>query len=386
MNRGDSERDYLVATQPESNPASFVEAIKEAFLLEHDCVQSQEIAEVLGVDKSRISQIFANPKALKPESIESLLARLSSRAHKKRIVQAWIRECFGAQIEDANRGQLTGSTITERTIRRVDRQLRESRVRQASQTAKEAAEKTDDPVLRERLLDRAFFAHQRLDEVGQAMKIARSISDSATFRGEIARVGAGYLMRIRLLRGISDSTPNEILPILDEVERMLPDCLLTANSNSPYILANPASYRAERTAVLISFAERGQMTVDEDSFRAIRAVAIELATKTKSFQQRSRQLQIASRISLILGETFQATEYLERSFDSGSIKNLNAYEVAGVLQARLLARTRPPQEVSNYLQEVISGCYRSTDLYHARIAEVHLARVESDLFNARSTM
>lgn len=123
MRTEDGELDYLVGTQLEVDPGSFAQIVKEAFLLEHDCIENQDIAEVLGVDKSRVSQIFGNPKALKPETIQKLLDKLSKTAHRRAIVRAWVNECFGEDIIRPPEGSLTGENVTAKTLRRIDRQI-----------------------------------------------------------------------------------------------------------------------------------------------------------------------------------------------------------------------------------------------------------------------
>jgi len=113
MPHEDAELDYLAGTQPYENPASFERVVKEAFLLELDCSQNQDIADVLGVDKSRISQIFGSPSNLKPETIQKLLDHLKSKEHKRMIVEAWMRECFGDEILHQTGQPTVGKRITE---------------------------------------------------------------------------------------------------------------------------------------------------------------------------------------------------------------------------------------------------------------------------------
>lgn len=380
MSEDADERDYLVGAQPATHPWSFVEVVKEAFLLEYDCIQNQDIAEVLGVDKSRISQIFGNPKSLKAESINGMLDCIRSRAHKKRIVEAWVRECFGESFSEVSREPLLGEQVTEKTLRRVDRQLRESRLGTAAKTAFEAARKTEDPILRERLLDRAYFARQRLDEPGQAISIARLIALGAVKRGDMPRLAGAHLMRARVLRSLTDSSWDEVSPILDLAERLVEGYPAKDLKDTPYTTADESKVKSERTVALVTFAERGQMDLPQLFLSGLLQDCLDSVKAVRSYQEKSRLLQLASRVSLLLGNTFQALEFLERSFESGSVKNLNAYEMAGVLNARIVVKTESPEAARKYLLDVIAGCSRTMDFYHRRIAETDLARVESSMF------
>ncbi len=374
------ERDYLVGTQLETNPSSFVQVVKEAFLLEHDCVHNQDIAEVLGVDKSRITQLFANPKTLKPESIQSLLSHLKKKEHRKRIVRAWTMECFGEDISDPKVGQLTGDKITHKTITRIDRMVRQSRLKLAALTAQEAYLKTDDEELAERLLDRAYWARQRLDEPGHAMLLVRVMAHRAEKRGATFRLIAAHLCRVRILAGLTDCKPEELEPIFQTVGDLLEQVKGTTPAKKPYMMGSTQIYRTLLRNSRILFMERGTLETDPEFLKeALRSVLKE--TKPSIPQShRFGAWQTAARIYLLLGEFFQAQEALEKSFESGEVKNLQVYEMSGLIKGRVLMKTNTPQEAAKYLRKVSLQCRKTTDLYHLRLVEYELARLESKLF------
>jgi hypothetical protein len=360
MERGDEELDYLAGAQPYENPASFERVVKEAFLLELDCVQNQDIADVLGVDKSRVSQIFGNPSNLKPETIHKILDQLRSKEHKRQVVEAWMRECFGGDILQQTGEPLVGKNVTEKTIRRVDRQIRESRLTLAAKTAIEAAERTADLVMRERLLDRAFFARQRLDQPGQAMRIARKITEEAMKRGDLQRAASGFCFAGRVMRGMA------VLALSEPV------------SNPPplYVTVTYEILEVERVNVAVTMMERNQIIRDDVQLTKLKTRIETRLAKAKSYQQKARLAQLLARIHLLLNDEFLAEELLERSFKSGEIKNLNAYEVSGVINARIMAKRGSLEASAEYLDRVIENCAESLDLYHLRLAEYDLARLE----------
>lgn|GEM_PF-2276020 len=379
MPHEDAELDYLAGTQPYENPASFERVVKEAFLLELDCSQNQDIADVLGVDKSRISQIFGSPSNLKPETIQKLLDHLKSKEHKRMIVEAWMRECFGDEILYQTGQPTVGKRITEKTIRRIDRQIRESRLSLAAKTAIEAVERTEDAVMRERLLDRAFFARQRLDQPGQAMQIARRIIEAALDRKDYARAAAGYCMAGRVLRGMADSRERETLHLLDRSEALLSLAGPPPQTPPPYVLVNIEVLQIERINLAITLLERKEVVTPEKTVQGYLVTVVSYLKAAKSYQTRSRLLQLQARIHLRLGEAFQAQECLEKSFNAGDIKNLNSYEVSGVVNGRILAHTEGPEGAIEYLEKVIENCINSHDYYHQRLAEYDLARLERQL-------
>lgn len=379
MQHGDEELDYLAGAQPFDDPESFERVVKEAYLLEFDCIQNQDIADVLGVDKSRISQIFSDPSKLKPETIQNLLDPIRSKENKRRIVEAWMRECFGKDILRQTGDPLVGKKITENTIRRVDRQIRESRLTLAAKTATEAAQRTDDPVMRERLLDRAFFARQRLDQPGQAMRIARIITGDAIDRGDLRRAATGYCFAGRVMRGMADAKERETIHLLDRAEALLAMSEPLAKPAPPYVMVTYEVLEVERINVLVTLMERDLIIRDDGLVEKLKA-RIEVRFKAvKTYQQKSRLAQLLARMYLLLDEAFLAEELLEQSFKSGEIKNLNAYEVSGLINARIIAKRKSAEASSEYLDRVIENCTESLDLYHRRLAEYDLARLERKL-------
>lgn len=376
MQHGDEELDYLAGAQPFDDPESFERVVKEVYLLEFDCVQNQDIADVLGVDKSRISQIFSDPSKLKPETIQNLISHPRSKENKRRIVEAWMRDCFGKDILHQTGEPLVGKRVTEKTIRRVDRQIRESRLTLAAKTAMEAAERTEDDVMRERLLDRAFFARQRLDQPGQAMRIARLITEGALSRGDLRRAASGFCFAGRVMRGMADAKERETIHLFDRAEALLAMSEPLPSPSPPYVMVTYEVLKVERINVIITLMERDQIIRDDGLIEKLIARIEARLRAVKSYQEKSRLAQLLARMHLLVDQAFLAEELLEQSFKSGEIKNLNAYEVSGVINARIIAKRTSIEESAAYLDRVIENCTESLDLYHRRLAEYDLARLE----------
>lgn len=380
MTRANDEPDFLVGTQLEVDPSSFQQVVREAFLLEHDCLRDQEIATVLGVDNSRVSQILKNPKKLKAESIQNILDVLGRSAHRGRIVRAWAKECFGEDIDRPLARPLTGKRITEKTLQRVDRQIRQSRLATAVRTAQEAAAKTDDLLLREQFLDRAYYARQRLDEPGEAMRVARIIADHAKARGDNRRLGAAQMFRVRLLVSLPNTSPEVIDPIFRTVSDLIRAAGPEPVPAPPYVIARDHALATLRLSSTILFVERGQIKADEVFLRTELQNAIQEATKSRTYQTKFRAHLVAARIHLVLGETFQAQEQVDKAFKSGDVKNLNAFEICGLIQSRILQQTDSPRAAARYLRGVVQNCNRTLDYYHKRLAEHDLTLLESGMF------
>lgn len=378
------EIDYLAPAQLEVDPNSFESTVREAYRLEHDCIQRQDIAEVLGVDKSRISQIFKNPEKLKPETIHSLLQPLRSAAHRKRIVRAWTRTCFGNDFEEAK--QHTRLTVvSQQTIKQIDRQVKEYRLWTALEVVEEALSMTKDPFLTDLLLDRAYFLQFRLNLPGHAMTTARHIAAQGFERREARRHAMGYAMRARILISLLNSTPGEVDRAVRDVERLVQTCSPLYPPIPKYLVAKDSAAAGLRENALLTFAERGIGEVSQGELWAILAAHRAAAKPSQSYQSRFEHLHIAARCLNLLGEPFQALELIDQSFAAGTLKNVNALELCGLLQARLLAKTEDHETAASHYRSVSRNCGATQDLRHRLLAETELARLESSAFTPVST-
>ena len=374
------EVNYLAGAQPEVDPDSFASIVREAYLLEHDCVQDQEIAEMVMVVKSRVAQVLNHPEEIESKALDKFLQPLKSKSHRRRVFEAWALARFGFDLREKRSALRLGDTVTEKTIRRIDRQVREQRLDVAAETAKEALSKTDDWLLREKLLDRAYFARQRLDQSGHAMKIARLIAEGAKERNDLPRLAAAHLFRIRILMGMTDTKPEELDPLIEQARERTAS-LPPAASNAPYVMGDARMLHSLYIASRLTFMEQGKLPVDEKFLRSALQASLKEAAEKVAYQRKHRALQRAVRCHLLLGDTFQAQELLDQSFAAGGLKNLNTFEMCGILKARLLVKVESVEAASDYLEQVSEYSYHSGDRYHERLAEIDLVRIEATILN-----
>ncbi len=369
--------DYLAGTQFQHNPGSFEEVVREAFVLEHGARLNTEIAVVVGLDHSRVSQLFSTTNRLKADTIQRVIGHLKSKRHRTKIIEAWNRECFGDDFDPAATGNLTSGRITEKTLKRVDRLIRESRYETAALVAEEGAKRTKSWVLRECFFDRAYFVRQRLDEPGKAMGIVSDMAKFAEARGDTRRLATAHLLRARILHGLMTTTLDEIEPIFEQAA-----ILLSQSEPVPspqYMLLGERQLANTRLNCQLKAIERGEKPLSQIELERTRNALLKRAKEKASYQERFGSYFMASHITLLLGDAFLANEYLDLAFRSGDIKNLNAMAQCGIMQARILMQTDPTEAIP-YLRGVIEECDKVQDLYHKRIAEYELSRALSDTF------
>lgn len=301
-----------------------------------------------------------------------------SARNRRRIVKgAWNLECFGIDIDQRPKGCCNPTVVSVKAIGRIDRYYRESRLNDAALTASEAANKTEDWDLKQQFLDRAYFAWQRLDRPDQAMKTVRIIAVGAQKRGAVRRLVMAHLFRARILLGLANAMPRDIEPVLEIAERLLLDAPPVHSTVYPYIMGTDWRLEMVRFGVSLGFIERGIVPATEDELGLLLKDALAHIKSIRETHGKFDSHLIASRLYTLLGDHFHAKEHVELAYKSGGLKNLNAMEKCGLVQARAMSLVDDPAEVSRYYGEVIANCQRCTHFYHMRMAISDRTRIES---------
>lgn len=375
----DFEIDFLASTQLSYDPDSFARVVKEAFQFEHSCVENQDIAEVLGVDKSRVSQILNSPERLKADTISNLIEHLENDKNRYRILWAWIRECTGIDIRALPGGRFIGRTINQATLDRFSGQVKEGRHLFTAREAFKAAMAATDPSIREPLLDQAFFAQKKLATPGRAMKTARVIVEGAVERREPHRVAAGQLFRARILLDLPQVQPAEIWTVVERAARCLDGS--PERPEARYITASSRNIENFRIGATLSFLERKSKHATLDSLESIQSnLQKSLKGSSLKYQDRFQRHLYSARAYLLEGKTFQAEEHLDKAHAIARRKNLDATELCAPIQARILEVTETPEQVVQFLESASSAAIDSFDLEFRRTIEWELARVENNSF------
>lgn len=372
-------RESLALTQLPHDPRSFASVVSEVFLLEYGAKTQVEIAEVIGKDKSRITHLYDDPTKLKVTTIQMLLEPLESRANKKRIVDAWVREVFGEDIKTIRYAKRMRGSATPKTLRRIDRMIREWRTRDSAVLAFEAYTKAEDYALQEQLLDRLYYSRFLLGETGYCMSVCRVIAERARQSGNELREASAYLRQARLLVLLPETRPEDLETYFTRVE-----AILARNeplSNSDFLVATPDLLYQTRLGTLCTFVERKHITAG-DAKLSDHVHGLQAQFKKKlSLHNRYWAHLMLGRIHLILGQLFQAQEHLEQVRELAGDKLPHAREEVGVLYGRLLAARGEYQEALSFLRAQSLICYRRGDRFQQMMTEEELLKLEAT--NAR---
>lgn len=370
-------RESLALTQLPHNPRSFASVVSEVYLLEYGAKTQVEIAEVIGKDKSRITHLYDDPTKLKVTTIQMLLEPLESRANKKRIVDAWVREVFGEDIKTIRYAKRMRGSATPKTLRRIDRMIREWRTRDSAVLAFEAYTKAEDYVLQEQLLDRLYYSRFLLGETGYCMSVCRVIADRAKSSGDELREASAYLRQARLLVLLPETRPEDLESLYERVEAIL--ARNEPSGNTEFLEATPELLYQTRLGTLCTFVERRHVTIEDAKLpEYVQSLQAQLKKKL-SLHNRNWTHLMLGRIHLIRGQLFQAQEHLEQARELAGDKLPHAREEVGVLYGRLLAARGEYQEAFSFLRAQSLLCYRRGDLFQQMMTEEELLKLEATI-------
>jgi tetratricopeptide (TPR) repeat protein len=366
--------DYLAPTKLGTKISGFSEAVSEAYLLEHGAKQRQEIAQVLGKGKARVSQIYGDPQVLKVDTVRLLLEPIKGARHRRRIVDAWTDACFGDLLSSGTRQLTASGKVTDRIMLRVDRMIRQKRLREAIDLSSEILSKASPVAEQEILLDRMFMAHFFLDEHGAAMSIAQRVMERARERNEPLREASGMFRKARLMTASNAFTLPQLETVYDACERLLEN--QPPAIPPPYNLATKARVRQSRISARITCGERTGDSNEAELRDLVKALLSE-PQRGGTLNDKYWRVFTAARCLGLLGEYFRALELLDEAMALGKKGLVYAQEECGVLYGRFMAATEREEEALAFLTSMSERCRTHADRYHQRILEGEILKIEA---------
>jgi len=256
---------------------------------------------------------------------------------------------------------------------RVDRMIRQKRLREAIALSSELLTKAGQVADQEILLDRIFMAHFFLDEHGAAMSIARTVIERARERREPLREASGLMRKARLMTASYSFSLAQIEAVYDACERLLehPSPAIPP----PYNLASHSRVRQSRISTRISFGERTG-DLDESELRALIQTLHNGPQRGGTLNSRYWRVFTAARCLGLLGENFKALEVLDEAMALGRKGLVYSQEECGVLYGRFMAATEQTEEALQFLGAMSERCRTHADRYHQRLLEGEILQIE----------
>jgi len=371
------EVDYLAGTKPFPKIASFAEEVREAFALEHKTQQDQDIAPYLNVTAGRVSQILKEPWKLKAETVQKILGCFKSVTHRRSILKAWQRECFGEDVSDPDSASLIGEAPTERTIKRIDRLVRTMRPDRALKVTEQALSADLAPEFRRQLLDRAFYLYQRLDQQGDAMGVAQGIFEKGRADNHREDIALGLAMKGRVLRSLDSVDFEALRNLQEEVAQILDSLPATALASKGGVAFHKRSLRSAQISTVLKYQEE-LGGADEFLDTALREVETRVRAADTP-KQKSGAFQLEARIHLARREYFKAEDILEESFKLGDI-TLGIDAHCGIIRAKIIAARGNTDEAIDYYEKLCKLCEAERHIYLLRLSQRDLAVLKASKF------
>lgn len=367
------EANFLVRTQLKSNPDSFEACVREAFLLEHACQTLEDIGVIVGVDKTQVHHYFKHPEAIQPRTVKQLLEPLQSDRSRRRIVRSWALAGTGVDAAKPARGSSLSREPDESILKRIDKQISTRRLDAAATLSFEAAQAAANVELREKFLDRSYYARLRLNLPGRAMGIIKMIAEGAEERCEPWRLAVAFTRTARVFTTMLDSKPEEVEQALLRASELLQSPPPTRKPR--YSIASPELVTEIGNAAYLTYVERGVQSADRKRLEEMLAFYTEFdpSAQRRGFDPFSDNI-MAARVHTLLGESFAALERVDKAFAAGRGKVHNCREICAHVQTRILRGSEASEEVIKRYWILTDMYSRELNLQHRLMAEHDLAR------------
>lgn len=365
--------EYLGNPKLPYSPYDWRSVVKDAYKLEHNVTTNKAIGELLGLTSGRISHYLAQPEKLRAETLLKILAPIKTHENRRRIIRVWNMTCFGFDIAERPSKDIVGSNPTETTVEIISRFIREGRLSTAATAAFNASEKTGARHLKAKLLDMAYYAHQRQDQPGRAMKIALELSNLARAEGNQLDLIKSHMTRVRILLGLPDISPAEVAPAFEAIDRLQ---LLLGSKVSRSLLEQIDELKIMAT---LRHMESRKEPVNEEWLETTRKSLVERLGKPQTFDRKFRIHMSAAKCSFLLGQFIEMQEHLSAASRSAKHTNYHASETARILEAKKRVQENPKQALG-YLAKHIELCTKSGDLYHLNMTERAYCRAINSSF------
>jgi hypothetical protein len=375
--KNQEEREYLVRTEFDARADEWANVVRQVFHLEHGCTKDYEIAAVLGVDDSRVSQILKTPRSLRVESIEDLTKTFKSPRNRRLVIKSWTIACFGKEAIAAKPLQTLTTKPTKATIKRIDARIREGRYEAAASMCAlgiSGEHQTEDYALRQMLYDRLFASLQRLDRIGEEIAWIDRALREAILKHDHPRECALLHWKLMVSRRLMGIESHEVHRLARDTENRMSKLPVEKSARQEYATGTPELHRSEILARELADLESGRVPVEAERLKSLLDQALAELHERRSHQETSRGFQLAVRVHLLLGNDFLAEELIDKMYESGELKLLNITEIAGLFKGIVIHR-RDPEAGAEYFLELAEQARAAGDLYHHRIIQREMARL-----------
>ncbi|GEM_PF-6986996 len=352
---------------PDAWSASFAEAVRHAYFVEHGIQEDKGIAEMLGVTKGALSQQLGKPApAMKGESLARLLRPIRLPELRTEVVVAWSREL----MDD---GAVPGPDEPWGTAAR--RLVLRNRPDLALRVALKALESADLPEERWAAFLQSVSCCFRLDLPGEATRLCGLVREWGERDGIPELVAVAHAAGSRAMRRTTLFTAGQVADERDRAAAILrrgpaPEGRLAAAA--AFFAKELVASEQVNDALRVHDFKGGN---DAELARMLRIVHGDRERSAKTTAGRARNAQQAARILLALGKPDEAEPYIREAMEEGAREPSVRLEGEHLL-GRLLAERGKIEEALSQLKSAARLCVRYRFVYLGRVVETEIARLE----------
>lgn len=351
--------------------ASFADAVRHAYFVEHGIREDKGIAEMVGISKGALSQrLGRSPALMKGDSLASLLRGLRSPELKTEVVVAWSRELMASE-EQAPQAEAWGVTARRYQLRdRPDLALR---------VALAAFESASAPEERWAAFLMAISCCFRLDLPGDAAQLCGAVREWGE-RDDIPElVAAAHAAGSRAMRRTTLFAVGQVADERDRAQGILEKLKIERKRPETPVAVAASKFAGELVAserindsLRVQDLKGGQ---EENLATLLRSVQRDREKSATSVAGRARSAQMAARIHLALGQPDLAEPYVREAMEAGAKEPSVRLESEHLL-GRLLAERGRTEEGLAQLRAAAEYCKRFRFIYLGRVIETEIARIE----------
>lgn len=370
----ENESNYLGKRKTLKSKNIFERSVKNAYYSEFKCRTSAQIAKQVGFSTGRLSQIFAEPESTTPKVVKKLIEPIPSRFHRQQIVKSWNEICMGDALAESAASYLFEGSVTAQTVGWVRQLAYLHRHRLSVNMASTYLALTEDYELRQALFDTLMFTARKLDRMGSSMHRVRASLLEAIAKKDVARIVYLHLARIKILTSMDDAAPTEVMPIFKLVEDLLVSIPASPPPKTLYRLADLGDIERLHIDTLLTFAERGKVTLSKDQLHEFARV-LKLQIKEQPRNKQSQARYQLARTYILLGKTTAANDLLDKSFKDGSKFYIHLDGNASLVLGQILEVSGNQNSLEMFYQNLHAHFYKQGDSYHARLTQMRITRL-----------
>lgn len=344
----------------------FKDTVKQVYQTERKYQKDQEIAEAVGIGKSRLSQLLNEPAGFTVPTMRRILAPIRTPEFRRHMVEAWYEVCF--DLTPASRpveAQPEGYDPVSETYRLMNAH----RYRMAAAVAETTLTDAEGEAA-EWLRDQVIECYHKLNEMGKAMEQIAALAYHARERGDRHRLVTANYFAAKVRIDTENLGLKATEHLLEQVRKQLVLAAVPPPPEEPrYLLVSEGTIINEIFVRYLAKGKPGDHPRLDENLTAWR----EDVTKDSDDISASLAYNLAQ-VAYFFGESYGANEWLEIARQKTQPEHLAFRQTCRILKGRIAAMSNLDRALRHF-DRAITACQQSELLLLKRIAEQYKTQI-----------